>query len=177
MLIRHAEKPSANFGGVDEAGMHDSRSLSVPGWRRAGALVRYFGTAVDGGDGPVHCPRHIVAARPTNRHPSTRPRDTVKSLAGFLGLTIDDSWSDGDDLQALAHALRSLDGTVLVCWRHDQLPRLASELLPDDRIPAQWPAHRFDVTWSISFARGSGRFSQIPQSLLPGDSEEAIGGG
>jgi len=44
MLIRHAEKPPNNPPphGVDAKGDHDSESLIVQGWQRAGALTVYF---------------------------------------------------------------------------------------------------------------------------------------
>ena len=192
MLIRHAEKPESasgdrgdrggfgnsgdrgDSGGVDEARAPAPGSLSVQGWRRAAALVAYFGSATEGGDGPIRRPRHIVAARPTERHPSTRPGDSVYAVADFLGLKVNEGWSDEDDARVVADALRSLEGAVLVCWRHDALPRLARELIADDRIPAAWPADRFDVTWSILRAGQSWRFQQVPQLLLPGDSEQTI---
>jgi hypothetical protein len=44
MIIRHAEKPdpSANIVGVTEGGDVDKDDLTVRGWQRAGALVRFF---------------------------------------------------------------------------------------------------------------------------------------
>ncbi|WP_431262376.1 hypothetical protein ACQ859_19770 [Roseateles chitinivorans] len=170
MLIRHAEKPTSDAAGVNVTGVLDAQSLSVPGWRRAGALVRYFGSAGSKGDGgPIRCPRHIVAARPTGRHPSTRPADTVRPLAEFLGLPVDERWSDQDAPEDVAAALRALDGPVLVCWRHHGLPRLADAILQDDGIPSVWPAERFDVTWSFFCRRHTWTFAETPQLLLPGD--------
>ena len=47
MLIRHAEKPdgTGNVMGVSELGLPHPRQLSVRGWQRAGALVRFFAPA------------------------------------------------------------------------------------------------------------------------------------
>src|SRR5579885_3119382 len=44
MLIRHAERPSADkrFRGVTIEGRKDKEELTVRGWQRAGALVRFF---------------------------------------------------------------------------------------------------------------------------------------
>jgi broad specificity phosphatase PhoE len=44
MFIRHGEKPDDNGSvrAVDENGAHDPNELTVRGWQRAGALVRFF---------------------------------------------------------------------------------------------------------------------------------------
>ncbi len=38
MLIRHAEKPGGDDGGVDQKGDADKHNLIVRGWQRAGAF-------------------------------------------------------------------------------------------------------------------------------------------
>src|ERR1700710_1727263 len=47
MIIRHAEKPGDGRDGIGPDGKPDTESLTVPGWRRSGALVRFF-APVDG---------------------------------------------------------------------------------------------------------------------------------
>jgi hypothetical protein len=44
MIVRHAEKPSADgsISGVSRAGAQDPDELVVRGWQRSGALARYF---------------------------------------------------------------------------------------------------------------------------------------
>ena len=44
MLIRHAERPSADKSvrGVTQEGVKNKEELTVRGWQRAGALVRFF---------------------------------------------------------------------------------------------------------------------------------------
>ena len=44
MLIRHAERPSADksIRGVTQEGIKNKEELTVRGWQRAGALVRFF---------------------------------------------------------------------------------------------------------------------------------------
>jgi len=174
MLIRHAEKPSADLGGVSETGAADPRSLSVAGWRRAGALTRYFASAAECTNGPIRRPRHILAAPPSGEHPSTRPTDTVRSVADVLGLTVDQRWSDQTSVHELARAVLGMDGPVLICWRHDQLPALARAILRDDRIPSAWPADRFDITWALFSSGDVWHFEQVPQCLLSGDVDQAI---
>lgn len=170
MLIRHAEKPHGGDGGVDESGSSDPGSLSVTGWRRAGALVPYFSALAERLH--PHClqrPQYLLAARPTAAHPSTRPRCTLAGLADRLGLATDERWADQDAVDALAAHLRSLDAPVLVCWRHDALPRLARAIAALDGVPEHWPPDRFDLTWSFRHVAGRWQFQQVPQLLLAGD--------
>ncbi|KQV88024.1 MULTISPECIES: hypothetical protein [unclassified Roseateles] len=170
MLIRHAEKPHGEDGGVDESGRDDPNSLSVQGWRRAGALVPYFSALAERLHPQVlERPQHILAARPTAMHPSTRPYDTVEGLADRLGVAVDERWSDHDPVDKLAWHLRSLDAPVLVCWRHDDLPKLAKAITTVDEVPENWPSERFDLTWSFRCQAGRWLFQQVPQLLLAGD--------
>lgn len=175
MLIRHAEKPRAGQHGVDDAGDPDSGTLSVTGWRRAGALVPYFATLA----GQVHGrllgrPRHIFAARPTDRQASTRPRDTVQPLADLLGIPIDERWAASDPVDRIAEALRAFDAPVLVCWRHEELPRLGKALLPDGSVPRAWPEDRYDVTWAFRRDGDRWKLLQVPQLLLAGDRADLL---
>jgi hypothetical protein len=175
MLIRHAEKPAADERAVNRQGAEDGQSLSVTGWMRAGALVSLFAPA----DGRDHRPllpqpRHLVAARPTTQRPSTRPRDTLLPLAEALGLSIDEQWSAEDPHPAVAAALRRLEGPVLVCWRHEDLPALAVELLLGRSAPSRWPPSRYDLVWVIQQIGPSWRLTQVAQFLLPGDSARPV---
>ena len=175
MLIRHAEKPRIGDDGVDDSGMPDGGSLSVQGWRRAGALVPYFASLAERAhERMLSRPQYIFAAAPTGKHPSTRPRDTVEPLADRLGLWVDERWSDADPVDQVAQHLRDLDAPVLVCWRHDDLPALGRAILARDDIPTRWPADRFDVTWSFRLDDQGWAFLQLPQLLLAGDRLDAI---
>lgn len=175
MLIRHAEKPPQGRPGINEAGEPQEGTLSVAGWRRAGALVPYFASLADRVHVRLVCrPEHIVAARPTPAHPSTRHADTVRPLADLLGLAVDERWSADDPVDATAEALRQFEAPVLVCWRHHGLPALARALLQDDGIPAHWPDDRFDITWSIRHDGDGWLFIQVPQLLFAGDRVEVI---
>lgn len=170
MLIRHAEKPSQGRPGVNEAGEPQEGTLSVAGWRRAGALVPYFASLADRVHVRLVCrPERILAARPTTRHPSTRPADTVRPLAALLGLAVDEAWSADDPVDQLADTLRNFDAPVLVCWRHHELPALARAILQDDGIPDRWPDDRFDLTWSIRDDGDGWVFMQVPQLLFAQD--------
>lgn len=175
MLIRHAEKPTDGRGGIDSAGRRDERSLSVPGWSRAGALAPYFASPSDRGQGSsLSRPEHVFAARATAMHPSTRPRDTVQPLAEVLGLSVDERWSDEDPVERVAELLRKFEVPVLVCWRHDHLPALTRAILKEAGIPEAWPADRFDLTWIVRRDADRWTFVQVPQLLLAGDRADAI---
>lgn len=175
MLIRHAEKPPEGRAGVNEAGEPQQGALSVAGWRRAGALVPYFASLADRLHNRLVCrPEHIVAARPTPRHPSTRPADTVRPLAALLGLEVDERWSAEDPVDGIGAALRALEVPVLVCWRHAGLPALARAVLNDDRIPRHWAENRFDITWSIRRDGEDWMFMQVPQLLFAQDRVDVL---
>lgn len=174
MLIRHAEKPQDGERGVDAHGHPDDGALSVTGWMRAGALVRWFSTP-DAKSPHIVRPAHLVAAGSSEAEPSTRPRDTLKPLAQALGLALEERPSDGAQaVTELAAHLRSLEGPVLVCWRHDTLPALANELMQRAEAPERWAAHVFDVVWVVEQQAFSRTLAQVPQRLLPGDSAHTL---
>lgn len=175
MLIRHAEKPVGENPGIDRQGRPDAASLSVDGWLRAGALLPFFAPHdVQRQPPQILRPKYIFAARPTEAHPSTRPRDTVAPLAALLGVTVDERWSDEDDATEIGSTLRGLDGPALVCWRHAALPALANEILQRPDAPARWPETRFDLVWIVEQRSFSWSFAQVAQRLLPGDEAHTV---
>ncbi|MEF7615738.1 histidine phosphatase family protein [Aquincola sp. MAHUQ-54] len=175
MLIRHAEKPAGGRVGIGPQGLVDPQSLSVVGWQRAGALVPFFAPVGHRGHVPgIERPLHLLAARPVQAHPSTRPRDTLLPLAEALALDVDEQWSTDDPPSKVAEHLRTLQGPALVCWRHEALPALARELLQRDEAPAAWPEARFDVVWVFRRAGVRWTFQQVAQQLLAEDRGQPI---
>jgi len=170
MLIRHAEKPLDGEQGVDRQGRPDPASLSVTGWMRAAALARLFNAP----EGHLVRPQHLVAARATAERPSTRPRDTLQPMAELLGLEIDESLAADDAPSRVADHLHRLQGPVLVCWRHDELPALANQLLQRAEAPGRWPDKTYDMVWVVEQARLSWTLVQVPQKLLPGDTTHSL---
>jgi broad specificity phosphatase PhoE len=172
LLIRHAEKPD------DDKSVH----LSEQGMRRAEALPQLFVPSATRPD-PFPTPDFLFATH--NTHASHRPLETIKPLAKKLGLPIDDSFhnkgkdevKDGEKGMAeLAEELfgkRKYQGkTILVCWHHGTLPKLA-KLLRATGYPKEWDKHRFDLVWQISYdAKGKATFLERPQHLLPGDRDK-----
>ena len=174
MVIRHAEKPpgSPPPHGVDEEGEHESESLTVRGWQRAGALAALLATP-DGTprDAQLAEPRFIYASTPSKRNGSRRSLETVTPLAEKLSLRVNDSFSKHDYAEMLEEAF-ACRGVVLISWQHDFIPEIANVILGDrTTAPQEWDDQRYDVTWVFDRDPESGlySFTQVPQNLLPGD--------
>ena len=199
MIIRHAEKPPVPPAapppfGVTPDGTQDDRSLSVRGWQRAGALVRFFipsrpvpssikapqfiyAVKVDGDD---EKPRDAVGIRIGTK--GKRAQQTIAPIAEKLGptATLNFAFDKGDEAAMIASAM-ACPGAVLICWVHENIPRIASQIPVNSStpVPESWPADaqgngRFDVVWLFEFdpAANTYRFSHIPQTLLAGDVPE-----
>ena len=178
LLIRHAEKPALDGSdvGVNEFGQSDARDLSVRGWQRAGALVRFF----DPPRGQPHAPglalpEAIFAPAAIEPHDSVRPQHTVAPLARSLDLEVHAGF-EKTQVEDLAREVMAQPGrTVLICWEHKVMPALAGLLTGGaGNLPPEWPADRFDLVWVFDrlTARSFG-FSQVPQFLLARDSDVA----
>lgn len=199
MIIRHGEKPPEAPAfpppfGITPDGVQDDHSLSVRGWQRAGALATFFGSF---GSAPssVSSPQFIYAVKVDGDNDNSRDRvsakigtkgkrtqQTVAPLAEKLGsaATLNLAFDKGDEEAMIASAM-ACPGVVLICWVHEDIPRLAS-LIPTSSttpVPETWPTDapghgRFDLVWAFDFDNTGGtyRFSQIPQMLLAGDLPE-----
>jgi broad specificity phosphatase PhoE len=169
MLIRHAEKPNETVQGVNEAGRADSDQLSVRGWQRAGALVRFFAPIGQDHRSGICTPTAIFACKPYNPTRSLRPLHTVSPLATALGITVRHEFARGDDA-SLVDAVLNVPDAALICWQHEPIPGIARKITGNlEGIPEKWPARRFDLIWILDRIDDSWRFSQIDQMLLPGD--------
>jgi hypothetical protein len=154
LLIRHAEKTG------DKADAH----LNARGYQRAAALIRLFPARFER-------PRYIFASH-ASAH-SNRPFETVSPLAQTLKMKIDSRFRN-EDYSGLAKHLLSTPvysgSTVLVCWHHGNLPRLAAALgVPNP--PSPWPDAQFDRVWRVESRNDGADFEDLPQGLLPGDSQ------
>ena len=175
MIIRHGEKH--RDGGIDRGvnldGLHTKHELTVRGWQRAGALVRYF--APVGGlaaDAPLSTPAAIFASAATDFSPSLRALHTVQPLAELLALEIDARFAEGEERFAAA-AMLAVDGPVLVAWHHNHIARLATVIAGSDiACPPGWPDERFDLVWVLDRAGPAMPWTlrQVPQLLFAGDS-------
>jgi hypothetical protein len=195
-IIRHGEKPadppSAAPGtnppapgppfGVDFQGVQDAHSVLPLGWQRSGALTVLF----DPASGPLQAGLSTPATllSPSYGDPAKttahRTYQTIQGLAGRLSLTIGNPFEEGQEPQLAASVVSGYSGVVLICWEHDHIPALATALptAPGTAIPAAWPGDRFDVIWVFTLVPGQSpvqyAFTQVPQQLLPGDTDTII---
>jgi hypothetical protein len=176
MIIRHAEKPDADGNtAVNESGQADPRSLIPRGWQRAGAWAELFQPSL-GQQTKLPRPAAIFASAPAKQHDdngskSRRPLETVSPLAAKLGIAVDTRFSKGDE-QALAAEIGGLDGVVLVCWQHEDIPAIAAALAPAPAgVPARWPDSCFNVIFRFDRADQDSpwAFQQVVPVMLAGD--------
>ncbi len=179
MIIRHAEKPTGDglFRGVTISGVHDKHDLSVRGWQRAGALVRFFAPLNGlGGHAPISTPRSIFASAAVAGSPSLRAKHTVSPLAEALGLPVHANHPDGDEV-GVAAAMLAAEGPVLVAWHHHHIPALVREITQGALVcHTSWPEDRFDLVWVLDrpAADGPWIFAQIVQRLLANDADDVV---
>jgi hypothetical protein len=176
MLIRHAEKPDGKAQGVTKDGAQDDEELIVRGWQRSGALVRFFAPRSDEVDPHLAQPKTIFASAVGPHSKSLRPQHTILPLAKLLGLTLDLSCQKSE-VTKLAAAVVKADGPVLIAWEHEMIPAIVNAIVGDTKTcPQQWDGARFDIVWVLDRkTTASGwDFFQVPQLLLPGDSDRPI---
>ena len=178
MIIRHAEKPgdADPDHGVSLYGVHDKHDLTVRGWQRAGALVRFFAPTGAGGDPGVSVPATIMASAATPSSPSLRAQHTVGPVAAALGLQLGVAHADGEE-PAVAAAAIAAPSPVLIAWHHNHIVRLVHAIGGKAiGCPAAWPDDRFDLVWILDQVEPAApwTFSQRAQRLLPGDREQPI---
>ena len=177
MLIRHAEKPSLDgvVLGVDINGQQSTDELSVRGWQRAGALVRFFFPldAASARKG-IGVPQHLFAPMPTAHVRSVRALHTLTPLGEGLGIEVSTSFRKGDE-SGLAASIVERSGVVLVAWEHHAIIAIADALM-GGRVatPQEWPDDRFDLVWVFDRSVDGWSFSRVPQLLLPGDSQVIV---
>jgi broad specificity phosphatase PhoE len=130
ILMRHVQK----------TGQPGDTGLSAFGNERARRLAEAWSRVMPSLD-------MIIACRSTTK--SSRPVDTVRPLADTLNLSIDDRWGT-QDYQALARHLISDPGNrhrrILICWRHDTLPQLATCF---GAAAPSWPDDLYDRLWLL----------------------------
>jgi broad specificity phosphatase PhoE len=178
MIIRHGEKPTEDgrVHGVDESGSHDSDELSVQGWQRAGALIRFF-APLNGAFAhrALATPDAIYACAPGDRATSVRSEHTVAPLAQFLNQSVDLRYGKGEEDQ-LVRAVAATQGIVLIAWEHNRIPNIVAGIAADDStFPKKWHDSRFDLVWVLDRQPDAGwKLTQVPQLILPGDRREII---
>jgi hypothetical protein len=185
IVIRHAEKPTARpkRHGVQEDGTNDKESLTVRGWQHAGSLAAVFaGAGVNPAEGRLNRPDHIFAAGIGKKRVkdggktitvgshSRRPLETVTPMAARLGLTPVTDHLKGEE-RALVEDALSRPGSVLICWQHEDIPKIGNLIMGNaTTVPQDWPEDRYDLIWIFDRKGGSWKFRQYshPQLLAAG---------
>ena len=145
ILIRHAEKP------VDPEDPH----LSPAGVKRAERLVSFITT--DPTMTRFGLPVAVFATQATKHDNGQRTQETVAPLAQALNLPVQTPYL-GKDFALLAKQILANPAyagkTVLICWNHEEIPRLAAALgvTPE---PPKWKGSVFDLVYVISYHDGT----------------------
>ena len=163
LIIRHGEK-------INDADPH----LSSTGKKRAEGLIQFF--TKDPQVNAYGPPAAIFAAAPAKEGNSTRPYETVAPLAKHLDQAVNLDF-EAKDIKKLVSAITKsseYDGkTVLISWTNAEIPKLANALGAKG-VPKDWDNATFDRVWIIPFSKDGtpGKLQDIPQRVLPGDSEK-----
>lgn len=174
MFIRHGEKPGEDGPphGINHDGEHDSHSLSVRGWTRAGALAGLFSYAPTALHPRIVVPQRLVATKFTHDYRSRREVDTATPLALRLGLPIDEDF-DHSEAKALGRSILDDPRPTLVVWHHGSMSDLLShfQISNGEDVPKRWPEDRFDLIWVLvrDPQTPDYRFLSVAQALLDGD--------
>ena len=84
MIVRHGEKPEKDedIHGINPEGEHDKNELSIRGWQRSGALIRFFNPFNGQFIHPaIAKPTAFFAAAPSGHMQSERSYHTVQAVA------------------------------------------------------------------------------------------------
>ena len=153
ILFRHAEKPD------DPGNPH----LSPAGVRRAERLVSFMTTnRVVTRFGP---PVALFATHQTRHDNGVRTQETDAPLGRALNLPVQTPYL-ASDYAALARQILGdpayAGKTVIICWTHSEIPRLAAALGVVPR-PPKWNAGVFDRVYVISWVAGRAVLTQVSQ--------------
>lgn len=177
MLIRHAERPSPDksIRGVTQAGVKNKEELTVRGWQRAGAFVRFFAPPDNHFVHPsLERPETLFACKAGPDAPSLRPQHSLLPLAELIQVDFNRDYLEGEEDLLVQKALAS-SGAVLIAWKHRNMQVIANAILGNTTTaPWHWPLNRFDLVWVFDKRGGNWSFTQVPQLLLAGDSPDVI---
>jgi hypothetical protein len=176
-IIRHAEKPTGKYGGVNIYGEASNDSLIPRGWQRAGALARLFAPLHSTEARPALAPPdQLIAPGYSGGSSNHRTYETVVPLAELVEREIETNFQEGEETALAQMVSHPGVGVALISWEHTRIPAIAKNLLDvanPEAIPSEWPEGRFDMVWSFTRKPGYGAyvFTQVPQMLLAGDSK------
>lgn len=161
LLMRHGEKPVVG------------NELSEQGWLRAKALPQLF---LDRAEFQRYgLPVALYAMSPNKEGGSLRAIQTLKYVSKQLNLPMETDFTR-DQVDELINNIKnnkSYDNKMIViCWEHKVLVKIANRLGLNE--VSQWPSEQFDRIWSLNFSPEGTLtgFKNLPEKLLPTDSQE-----
>ena len=167
LIIRHGEEHGE--AGVDENGAPEKHSLTVRGWQRASALVRFFAPRDAGGD---LAPDAIFASRIGEGSETRRPQQTATPLAAMLSQVPFVTTHLKTEVPALMADVLGRSGTVLIVWEHSMIPACVNQLPNPPAVPGEWPKTSYDLVWILDRAADGWTFVQREQELLADGSDD-----
>ncbi len=155
------------------------KSTLIPaGQTRAMALAQFF--QADPRVLQYGAPAAIIAQRPSSDKKSVRCEETIEPLAQALGKKVINRFAYGE-VTELVEWLRASEEwnskSVLICSQHSDIIPIAKALGVPHIRQLVWPHETYDRVWLIGFSSVDGKvtsFRDIPQSLLFGDSFQAV---
>ena len=161
LIIRHGEKPSDP----------NDQNLSPKGYQRAQALTNLFQIHPEYVN--LGLPSAYLAAKYTGTN-AKRAVETITPLANKYGQNVLQPEPGSDPAGAASFILQNPDfsgKTVMVAWVHEEIPQLAQSLGATN-CPDAWDGGKvFDRIWILNFSESGVECSDLPESVLPGDSD------
>jgi hypothetical protein len=162
LIIRNAEKPPEK----------SAFNLSLRGQERAMAFVPFFTQTPE----LIYqgLPTALFAAKVAPGQFNQHTLETITPLSNYLRVLPDahyPKWDYADLAQEILTNITYERKTVIICWDHEYIPRLAAALGVYPQ-PPPWPENVFDRVWIITYRGGQASLVNMPQRLLFGDSPE-----
>lgn len=161
LIIRHGEKPADP----------NDPNLTPQGYQRAQALTTLFQVHPEYASKGL--PVAIYASQYVPGKNANRCVETAAPLANFLGLQLQTPFVGSDYASLASEILNNSalnDKVVFMTWVHGNIPNLAKAL--GGNCPVQWDGNDvYDRVWMIDYSsKESATCADLPESLLPGDS-------
>lgn len=166
IMLRHGEKDDNNDGKDDV--LHE---LSVTGKKRAEALKKAWTAS----QLPAGLPKPDRCIASKGNTASNRPLKTIEPLQLALGLPMNKKYDFEKDYKTVGPWLAQRLDVTMVCLEHSAIINTFKLLGKVTGLPKAWDAKRFDLYWVFTSDDGKNwTLTQVPQLLLPGDSDKPI---
>ena len=112
---------------------------------------------------------------PEKKGGSVRAIQTLKFVSEKLNLSINSGFTRDQVIELVIDIKnnKNLDGKMIViCWEHTVLIDIAKELGVEQ--PLDWPSKQYDRIWTLTYSKDNKliKFEDLPQKLLPTDSQD-----